>query len=201
VKRQGVQVADRKAAPEGADTAAGPGEINRLMIACAAGDAAAFRKLHDRLAPQLFALAWRMLRDRQAAEDVVQETFLTVWKRLDRFDPSLGSAAGWMQVITRNKCLDRLRSKVRLVNEDDAGVPELPDLAPQPDSLAIASDEAERLRRCIEQLSEQQREAVLRAYFDGSTQEEIAARMNAPLGTVKSWVRRALLHLKECLDS
>jgi RNA polymerase sigma factor (sigma-70 family) len=176
-------------------------EINDLMAKVVAGEKPAFRSLYDKLAPQLFALASRMLRDRQAAEDVVQDAFLTVWKRIDRFDPSLGSAAGWMMVITRNKCLDRLRSKVRTVGEEEGGLHELPDLSPQPESAAIASIEAGRLRKCMGELSEQQRDAVLHAYFNGLTHEETAERMSAPLGTVKSWVRRALQHLKGCLES
>jgi RNA polymerase sigma-70 factor, ECF subfamily len=176
-------------------------EVNELVRRSAEGDRAAFRMLYDKLAPQLFALASRMLRDRAAAEDVVQETFLTVWKRLDRFDPALGSASGWLVVIARNKCLDRLRSRVRTVNEEEGGLAELPDLSQSPESAAISSSEAARLRRCMEQLSAQQKEAVLHAYFNGYTQEETATAMQAPLGTVKSWVRRALQHLKGCLET
>jgi RNA polymerase sigma-70 factor (ECF subfamily) len=170
------------------------------MARSSLGDAAAFKLLYDRLSPQLFALASRMLRDRQAAEDVVQETFLTVWRRMDRFDPSLGSAAGWMQVIARNKCLDRLRSKVRTVDDQEAQIESLPDLSAQPESAAMLSSESDRLRRCMGELSDSQRDAILHAYFNGFTQEETAERMNAPLGTVKSWIRRALQHLKGCLE-
>src|SRR5512134_2880342 len=151
-----------------------------MLIACQGGDTEAFSGLYRLTSPQLFGLALRILRRRDWAEEAVQECFVTIWRRARDYRPDLGPALPWITVILRNKCLDRLRREKPLT----------------PLEGAMAADDARRLKGCVDQLDEDQRKSVLLAYYEGLTHEQLAARLAAPLGTVKSWIRRGLQRLK-----
>src|SRR5579883_3054349 len=158
-----------------------------------------FAALYQRTAPQLFGIALRILRQREEAEDVLQEAFTAVWDRAASFDPARGSAMTWLVTVLRHRAIDRRRRRAHL--EDRLGSDE--------DLLALsaaATDEADRgaglaaLQKCLGELEAQPRRAVLLAYAYGYTHEELAKRLATPIGTVKSWVRRSLERLKRCLD-
>jgi RNA polymerase sigma-70 factor, ECF subfamily len=162
-------------------------------------DRAAFAALYNRTAPQLLGIALRILRQREEAEDVMQETFVAVWDRASAFDPEKGSVMTWLVTILRHRAIDRRRRRAHL--EDRAGSEE--------DLLALtaaAGDDADRgaslaaLQKCLGELEAQPRRTVLLAYAYGYTHEELAERLATPIGTVKSWVRRSLERLKRCLD-
>jgi RNA polymerase sigma-70 factor (ECF subfamily) len=175
-------------------------EIDQLLNATARGDKTAFRDLYHAIAPQLFAVALRILKRRDWAEDVLQESFTTIWQRAGDFRPELGSSRAWMTVILRNRALDRLR-RVRPVAEITAEMLEqIPDDAASPLEATMRGSEARRLHGCLDRLDATQRRAILAAYFDGFTHEELAQRLAAPIGTVKSWIRRGLMRLKGCLE-
>ena len=203
--------------------AASPPSDAALVAAVAAGSEAALVELYDRHVDSVHAAAFRLLGDRQAAEDVAQEAFLTLWNRADRFDPAMGSLAAWLLTITRNRAVDRLRAAGRR--------PQLVSIAPagagdEPDSAALERLAAERgvlggagaadtaadpaaaldlaetrtaLRGVLAGLPEAERTAILLAYQDGLSQSEIAARLGWPLGTVKTRTRRALARLRQAL--
>lgn len=175
--------------------------LEPLIEACASGDRRAFASLYDAAAPQLFGLALRILKRRDWAEDVLQEALLSAWQHAGDYRRELGAGKTWLTVILRNRALDRLRREnaTRLSDTGDA-LPELPDTGPSALDLTIAGDSGRRLMRCLEQLEETQRRAILLAYFDGLTHEELASRLASPLGTVKSWIRRGLQRLKGCLE-
>ncbi|HET6160965.1 MAG TPA: sigma-70 family RNA polymerase sigma factor [Dongiaceae bacterium] len=176
-------------------------DTDRMLIACQGGDREAFSGLYRLTSPQLFGLAIRILRRRDWAEEAVQECFVTIWRRAKDYRPDLGPALPWITVILRNKCLDRLRREKPLQPLDESAVADRPDEGPSPLEGAMAADDARRLKGCVDQLDEDQQRSIRLAYYEGLTHEELAARLAAPLGTVKSWIRRGLQRLKRCLES
>lgn len=167
-----------------------------------AGDESALSALYDRYSGMLFAMLVRILRDPQAAEEILQDLFLQLWRGAARFDASRGSLPAWLMVIGRNRALSRLRTREhREIPEDIEAFP-----ANAVPSSVNLEDDAERnllmekLRTAMATLPTEQREAVELAYFEGMTQTEIAARTGSPLGTVKSRVRTAMQSLKQVFD-
>lgn len=168
-----------------------------LLIAVASGDRAAFRNLYDAAAPLLFSICLRMLRDRDAARDALQEVFFRIWQKAYLYDQAKGSALAWMTTITRRSVLDRLaatrRPMLSLDEIDEALVSQAPS------ALGRGSVEAVNLRRCLEQLNKKFSRAILMAYFYGLTHEELSTTLGVPLGTAKSWVNRGVAQLQRCM--
>lgn len=174
--------------------------LAQLVERAATGDRSALAELYRATAPQLFGLALGIVRRRDLAEEALQECFMAVWRHAGRFDAERGSAMAWMARILRNECFD-LRARLgRETSLDPAVAEALVDPAAGPLALAEGSAEARALQRCLGELEAKPREGVLLAYYQGLTFEEVAARMGAPLGTVKSWIRRSLMRLKQCLE-
>lgn len=172
-----------------------------LLVDVAQGDRSAFEHLYRGAAPRLFAICLRLLPDRAEAEDVLQEVFTTIWHKADQFEPGRASAMAWMSMIARNRCIDRLRSPGHSVRTTAIELgDELPDHGDTPVDVAEASNERERLQRCLDRLDERRRGLIRTAFFEGATYEELARRAGAPLGSVKSWIRRGLLQLRACLE-
>ncbi len=157
----------------------------------AAGDPAALAEFYDRYAPLVNAIALRILRAAADAEDVVQEVFLQAWRQADRFDPGRGTPEAWLCTIARTRSLDRLRRRSSR-REDPEQVAPAPANAPR-------NVEALAVREALQGLSLDQRRALELAYYEGLTQTEIAARLDEPLGTIKTRIRTAMLRLREAL--
>jgi len=174
-------------------------ELNRLLMATGRSDQAAFAELYRRTSSKLFGVCMRMLRDRGEAEDVLQETYTTVWRRAAGFDAAKASAITWLTTLSRNKAIDRLRQHREQVLDDPTRLEEAADSRPSPAATAEASQEYQRLQHCIDQLEPQQRDSVREAFFTGATYNELAGRCKVPLGTMKSWIRRSLMSLQTCL--
>jgi RNA polymerase sigma-70 factor (ECF subfamily) len=173
--------------------------IERIM----AGDEGALSALYDRYSGMLYAMLLRILKDTGAAEEVLQDLFLQLWRGAARFDASRGSLGGWLLVIGRNRALSRLRGKQRREFVTDDGEGFSIEALPAPGNLedeAARMELMDRLRGALAALPAEQREAVELAYFEGMTQTEIAARTQCPLGTVKSRVRAAMQTLKQLFD-
>jgi RNA polymerase sigma-70 factor (ECF subfamily) len=165
----------------------------------AAGDRQAFHALYQATGPRLFAIAIRMMKSRDLAEDVLQEAFVKIWERSWQYDPAKGEAVAWLATVTRHTALDRLRQQPRSdVAFDETVVAEIDGQLGQ---LAATMGEAGDLRRCLANLREDYRKAVIQAYIHGLTHEELAVQLGKPVGTVKSWVRRGLEQLKGCMDA
>ncbi len=175
-------------------------ELNRLLIQTGRGDQKAFTELYARTSSILFGVCVRMLRDRAEAEEVLQETYTTAWRRASGFDPARAGAITWLVTLTRNKSIDRLRQH-RDGRSDDATLTEFEDDRPSPASAAETSEEYRRLERCLDGLEPRQSQSVREAFFTGATYNELAARMKVPLGTMKSWIRRSLIQLRACLET
>lgn len=172
--------------------------IERIM----AGDESALAALYDRYAGMLFAMLVRILKDSSAAEEVLQDLFLQLWRGAARFDASRGSLPAWLLVIGRNRALSRLRGKERREYVPDPEEFSM-EAVPSPGNLedeAARTQLMQRLRGALATLPTEQREAVELAYFEGMTQTEIAVRTECPLGTVKSRVRAAMQTLKQVLN-
>lgn len=174
--------------------------VGRLQ-AVAEGDRLALRDLYERTSSKLFGVCLRILSDREEAQDVLQEVYLTVWNKADRFDPERASPITWLATIARNRAVDRRRSiGPRAFDRPVDEAMELADGTPDALALLERTDENRRLEECLGTLDARSRSAILAAFFGGSTYDEIAASVNVPLGTMKSVIRRGLIRLKGCLD-
>lgn len=170
-----------------------------LLEAIARGSELALKRLHALESRRLYGIALRIVRRPEVAADVLQESFLQIWKNAGSYVPERGAAAAWLTGIVRFRALDAVRRHGREVLSDD---PALGDAAVEPDVVAEidARADAAALRRCLALLDDTQRRCVMLAFVDGFSHSEIAARLQAPLGSVKSWVRRSLIALKGCLQ-
>jgi RNA polymerase sigma-70 factor (ECF subfamily) len=166
---------------------------SELLRRIALGDHEALAELFDLQSRLVSAVALRVVRDRAEAEDVVQETFLQVWRQAGRFDPSRGRPEAWLCTIARTRALDRLRRRAAR-REEQAEPP------PSSAALPACPAEAHLVRKALAGLSEDQRRALELAYYEGLTQSEIATRLGEPLGTIKTRIRTALIRLRETLS-
>jgi RNA polymerase sigma-70 factor (ECF subfamily) len=176
-------------------------ELSRTLTRVAAGDPHAFAELYQRTSAKLFGVCLSMLVDRGEAEEVLQEIYTAVWRRAESFDATRASAITWLIALARNKSIDRLRQRHENVSTHVIDIEHLADEQPGPATQAEASQEYQRLQHCMEALEPRQRQSVRAAFFTGSTYNELAARCNVPLGTMKSWIRRGLLQLRTCLEA
>lgn len=171
-----------------------------LLRQSAAQDRRAFSALYQRTSSKLFGVCLRMLRERGEAEDVLQNVYITVWRRAESFDSTRATAMTWLITLARNQCIDRLRQH-REEPLDDVVADNLADPMPGPAAAGEASQDRQRLERCLDTLAEQQKSAVRAAFFSGATYNELAERCGVPLATMKSWIRRSLIRLRACLES
>ncbi len=181
-------------------------EANRTLIAAAlariaGGDRAALQTVYRLTSAKLFGVALRILGERSEAEDVLQEVYVTVWRKAADFDANRASPMTWLIAITRNRAIDRLRaSRQSRRAEPIEAASDLADASPGAESALASAQEHVRLHGCLGELTERERAALRGAFFDGNTYEDLAARMKVPLGTIKSWIRRAMIKLKACLE-
>lgn len=174
-----------------------------LLIRCAAGERAALQLLFEAEAPRMKAVALRMLRREDAAEEAVQDAFVRIWRKAHQYEPGRGTALGWIYTVQRSIALNMLRSEKREVShtpEDIDAARELETEMQSADDILGRLDESKRLRVCLAQLEPARRKAVLLAYAYGLSHGEIAGRLASPLGTIKAWLRRSLSVLRECMQ-
>lgn len=174
-----------------------------LLELAASGDLQAFGRFYDLMSPRVYGLALRVLRDPGYAEETVQEVFLQVWKQVADYRPSLGSVQSWVLTITHRRAVDRVRSESSAARRDEVdaatGTIHGGDVADQVTEQISRDEEAAEVRRCLETLTDNQRESIEMAYFSGHTYREVAERLGAALPTIKSRIRDGLRRLKNCL--
>jgi RNA polymerase sigma factor (sigma-70 family) len=177
--------------------------LTRALGDVANGDRAALQVVYRQTSAKLLGVCMRILDDRTEAEDVLQETYVTVWNRAGAFDPERGlSPITWLVTIARNKAIDRLRATkkpraLRPIEEAD----HVADAAPAADSMLETAQDVAQLTHCLEELEPKHALAIRTAFFDGLTYEMLAQRMAVPTGTMKSWIRRSLQRLRTCLET
>ena len=192
---------DTPAAPMTGRDAAARAELTEMLVRTGDEDRAAFRELYVRTNAKLFGICLRICGEREAAADVLHDVYLTVWKRAGGYEPSRASPITWLATIARNRAIDwrRAQGSRRTAPIEDA--PEIADDAPLASETLIADEDAHSLHRCLDELDGNQRDSIRTAFFQGVTYAELAERLNVPLGTMKSWVRRGLARLRECLET
>lgn len=176
-------------------------ELLAVLQRMGQGDHAALAKAYDLIGGAVFSLAVRMMRDRQAAEDVTQDIFIQVWRQSAGFDTARGSAEAWIMMIARSRILDRLRSRAAGVQIKSVGdsLPDAPAAEDWPDDTAISREEAVAVRAALRELPDDQRIAVELAFFDGLTHTQVSEKLGVPLGTIKTRIRLGLLRIRDHL--
>jgi RNA polymerase sigma factor, sigma-70 family len=175
-------------------------KVEALIGRVALGDRTAFAELYDATSGKLLAVCMSVLKSRPEAEDTLQEVYLRVWNKADRYAVTGHSPMTWLITIARNIAIDRLRArKAGSVDLDQAG--EIPEPAPGPEAATIAASESRRIMACFEELPADRAAAVRGAYLEGMSYQALADRYEVPLNTMRTWLRRSLLALKDCLST
>ena len=176
-------------------------DIEGWLAGAAIGDRQAFLHLYDATSGKLFGLSLRVLGNRAEAEDALQDIYVKIWRNADRYRVNGLSPITWMATVARNHCIDLIRKR-----RGEGGRAEMPaddllsDPAPGPEASAVARGEARAIVDCLEELEAARAEAVRRAYLEGETYADLAARFDVPLNTMRTWLRRSLIALRECLS-
>jgi len=183
-------------------------DFTTLLARVATQDREAFRELHRRGAPKLAGVLHRMLRDPAEVDDAMQDVFVRIWNRAAAFDPARGQGLGWMIAVARNHALDRLRGRPeargfrRVMAGEDGRDPldGVADSGPGAEARMIAQGEVARVRDCFDELEPDRAQMVRGAYLEGLSYQDLAERFSVPLNTVRTWLRRSLIRLRECLE-
>ena len=177
--------------------------LMELLARTALADQAAFAELYRLTSSHLYAVALRILRESAAAEDVLQESFVSVWNHAGSYVAAKSQPLTWLTSIVRNRCLDQLRRRdvdTVTIDDEDEGMT-LHDEGPTPLEMLLSGADARAVKGCVEALEAGQKQAIALAFYRGLSHSELARQLRQPLGTVKSWVRRGLERLRLCLDA
>jgi RNA polymerase sigma-70 factor (ECF subfamily) len=172
-----------------------------LLAATAKGDQAAFERLYEATKAKLYGVVLRILRRHDLADEVVQETYLKIWDSAGRYNPAVASPITWMATIARNRAIDLVRKRSEASIEEE---PEAMDVAadlPNPLAAREMSEDLQRLMRCVEKLEPDRQQLVMLAYYNGLSREQLAAKLAKPVNTIKTWLRRSLIEIRDCLGA
>jgi RNA polymerase sigma-70 factor (ECF subfamily) len=167
-----------------------PAELVWLIAAVAKGDEAAFERLYAATRAKLFGVVLRILRRQDLAEEVIQEAYVKIWNSAGQFNPALASPITWMASIARNRAIDVVRKKSEVSIEADS---------PDPLARKEMTEELKRLLECVGRLEPDRQKLVLLAYYNGWSREQLATKFETPVNTVKTWLRRSMMDIRECL--
>ncbi len=174
-------------------------ELVWLLGAVAKGDKAAFERLYGATRAKLYGVLLRILGRPELAEEVMQETYLKVWKMADKFDPALASPITWMVAIARNRAIDIVRKRSEVSIEDEKDAQNVAADTPAPLARREMTEELKRLLSCLGKLDPEKQRIVLLAYYSGWSREQLATKLDIPVNTIKTWLRRSLLEIRECM--
>jgi RNA polymerase sigma-70 factor, ECF subfamily len=176
-----------------------PAELVWLIAAVARQDEAAFERLYVATRAKLYGVVLRILRRQDLAEEVIQDTYVRVWHSAAQFNPAAASPITWMAAIARNRAIDLVRKRSELSIEEEPSALEVAAETPDPLARREMSEELKRLLECVGQLEPDRQKLVLLAYYNGWSREQLAAKFEAPVNTVKTWLRRSMMEIRECL--
>ncbi|MEO1731815.1 MAG: sigma-70 family RNA polymerase sigma factor [Pseudomonadota bacterium] len=177
-------------------------ELRAAMVRLADGDNAALEEIYAATRVKLFGICLRILGDRKEAEDALQDVYVNLWQRADRYDPQRASPISWLATFARNRAIDRLRTgKVRGGAVPVEEATPLPDESPLADALLVDAERDAQIHKCLKGLDENAQSYIRAAFFEGQTYAQLAESADVPLGTMKSWIRRGLMKLRACLEA
>lgn len=176
-----------------------PADLTSLIASVAKGDEAAFESIYEATRAKLFGVVLRILRRRDIAEEVVQDAYVKIWNSAGQFDPSLGSPVTWMVSIARNRAIDVARKRSEVSLDDEPAIAEIASDTPDPLARSQMTEELKRILECLGQLDPDRQRMVLLAYYNGWSREQLSEKFNTPLNTVKTWLRRSMIDIRECL--
>ena len=174
-------------------------QLVQLLREIASGDRGAFKLLYQRTSAKLYGICLRLLGNEAEAQEVLQEVFLTVWRKADRFDAGKAGAITWLSVLARNRAIDHIRQRPREAEDVDTAA-EIPDEGPSAFDVVEQAQDSARLSNCLDELEDRARTMIRSAFFEGATYPQLAAQAGVPLPTMKSWIRRGLQRLRGCLE-
>lgn len=174
-------------------------DIANLISRTALQDRAAFQELYQRTSAKLFGVCLRILNDRGEAEDVLQEVYVKIWNKADHFATGRASGIAWLAAIARNQSIDRLRAR-KPASEPETALETVASDEPSPEEAVMTGSENQRIANCLQELDERHAAAVKRTYLSGWSYQQAADELGVPLNTVKTWIRRSLLALRECMN-
>jgi RNA polymerase sigma-70 factor (ECF subfamily) len=178
-----------------------PAELVQWLNAVSQGDRAAFEHLYVATRAKLYGVVLRILRRHDLADEVMQEVYLKIWSGAGQFNPGLASPITWMVTIARNRAIDLVRKRREVSIEEEPKAMNVAADLPNPLARRELTEEVRRLMACIERLEPERQSLVLLAYRNGWSREQLAAKLGKPVNTIKTWLRRSLLEIRECLGS
>ena len=176
-----------------------PADIEEMIARIGSGDRSSFSALYDATSAKLFGVCLRVLNNRAEAEDALQEAFVRIWQKADSYAANGYSPMTWLITLTRNLAIDKLRARKAPTDDIDDQF-DLSDSGPTPEEAAVAASEAARINACLGELEADRAAAVRGAYLEGDSYQELADHHGVPLNTMRTWLRRSLLKLKDCLS-
>ncbi|UHS58983.1 sigma-70 family RNA polymerase sigma factor [Agrobacterium vaccinii] len=174
-------------------------DLHTLIGLVALSDRKAFASLYGRTSPKLFSICLRILKDRTDADEALQEVYVKIWQRARQFSAVTGTAEIWMAAIARNTAIDMIRARKPVASELSDGR-ELVETAPNPEQMLLRKDTGRGIDLCLGELEDNKAKAVRQAYLEGMTYQELAESYAVPLNTMRTWLRRSLIKLKECME-
>lgn len=178
-----------------------PAELVWLLAAVAKGDQAAFERLYAATRAKLYGVVLRILRRHDLADEVMQETYLKIWSSAGQFDPALAAPITWMVTIARNRAIDLIRKRTEASIEEEPEAMEVAGDSPNPLARREMTEDLRRMLACMGKLDSERQRLVLLAYYGGWSRDQLSVKFDKPVNTIKTWLRRSLAEIRECLGT